>query len=253
MDIINRTFSRTLSPRNLSPKLSSLNIEIMSKGYESTRKESFGNDSDNGFSDERPLLSPKPTVWAKISNCYFANKTHVINKMLSISVHIFIMVIFEIYFYFNYVIYIEKDEFMGKIRSYLKDLNNIKLNPAQEIVISQLINANSAKITEQLYLNYIQSLYEQNKLKNALMIVSYKMAGVVGAVLLFFFMWGLLNWREIKWKTILMDNVLMFLFLGTFEYMFFSHVILNYNPVTDGEIKYTVYKGLVDYFNQTNT
>ena len=79
------------------------------------------------------------------------------------------------------------------------------------------------------------------------------MAGVVGAVLLFFFMWGLLNWREIKWKTILMDNVLMFLFLGTFEYMFFSHVILNYNPVTDGEIKYTVYKGLVDYFNQTNT
>ncbi len=242
MDIINRTFSRTLSPRNLS----SNNVEITVKTYEPTRKESFESDSD-----ERPLLSPKPTTWAKISNCYFANKANVINKMLSISIHIFIMVVFEIYFYFNYVIYLEKDEFMGKIRSYLKDLNNIKLNPAQEIVISQLINNNSAQITEQLYSNYIQSLYEQNQLKKALMIVSYKMAGVVGAVLLFFLLWGLLNWREIKWKGILMDNVLMFLFLGTFEYMFFSHVILHYNPVTDGEIKYTMYTGLVDYFNQT--
>jgi len=254
MSIISRTFSKIPGPQNLSPKLSSHNIEIMGKGYETTpRKESFGNDSDNGFSDEKPLLSPRPTILIKMSNYYFTNKAKVINKMLSITIHIFIMVVFEIYFYFNYVIYLERDEFMGKIRSYLNELDNIQLNQAQQIVISQLINKNSAQVTAQLYSNYIQSLYEQNQLKKELMVVSYKMAGVVGGVLCFFFLWGLLNWKEIKWKTIILDNVLMFLFLGTFEYMFFSHVILHYNPVTDGEIKYTLYKGLVDYFNQTNT
>ncbi len=58
MSIISRTFSKIPSPQNMS----SHNIEIIEKGYETTsRKESFGNDSDNGFPDENPLLPSKPT------------------------------------------------------------------------------------------------------------------------------------------------------------------------------------------------
>jgi hypothetical protein len=253
MNIINRTLSKNFSPRNSSPKISFNDIELANKDYVPARKESFGNDSDNGFSDENPLLSQKPTYWQKVKNFYFDNKANVINKMLTITVHIFIMVIFEIYFYFNYVIYLEKDEFMGKIHSYIKDLGNIQLNPTQRLIITQLITEDSEAITSELYSNYIQSLDKQKLLKQELMIVSYKMAGVVGLVLCFFFLWGLLNWKEIKWKSIIIDNILMFVFLGTFEYMFFSNVVLHYNPVTDGEIKYTLYTGLVDYFNQTST
>ena len=118
--------------------------------------------------------------------------------------------------------------------------------------LPKLITEDSADITAELYSNYIQSLDEQNLLKQQLIIVSYKMAGVVGLVLSFFFLWGLLNWREIKWKSIIIDNIIMFVFLGTFEYMFFSNVVLHYNPVTDGEIKYTFYTGLVDNFNRTS-
>ncbi len=253
MDVINRTLSKTFSPSSLSPKLSAQNIEIVVKSYEPARKESFGNDSDNGFSDDKPLLSPKQTKWQKITNWYFTNKATVINKMLSISIHIFIMVMFEIYFYFNYVIYLEKDEFMGKIHSYIGELDQIQLSPIQKKAIGNLIMSNSAQVTATLYAEYTESLLEQSRLKKELLILSYKMAGVVGTVGFFFLAWGLLNWREIRWKGIIIDNVLMFLLLGTFEYMFFSNVILHYTPVTDGEIKYTMYTGLVDYFNQTNT
>ena len=147
MNIINRTLSKNFSPRNSSPKISFNDIELAIKDYVPTRKESFGNDSDNGFSDENPLLSQKPTSWQKVKNCYFDNKANVINKMLTITVHIFIMVIFEIYFYFNYVIYLEKDEFMGKIHSYIKDLGNIQLNPIQQLLITQLITEDSEAIT----------------------------------------------------------------------------------------------------------
>ena len=252
MNIINRTLSKNFSPRNSFPKISSHDIEMMNKDYEPTRKESFSTDSDNSFSDEN-LLSSKCTPWQKIKNCYFDNKENVINKMLSISVHIFIMIVFEIYFYFNYVINLEKEEFMSKIQSYLKDLDNMQLTPTQKLIVSQLITKDSAYITAELYSNYIQSLNEQNLLKQKLIIVSYQMAGVVGSVLCFFFIWGLFNWREIRWKSIVIDNILMFVFLGTFEYLFFSNVILHYSPVTDGEIKYTMYKGLVDYFNQTGS
>lgn len=252
MNIINRTLSKNFSPRNLSIKIFSHDIELANKDYEPTRKESFGNDSDNSISDSNPLLSQKPTYWQKVKSFYFDNKANVINKMLTITVHIFIMVIFEIYFYFNYVIYLEKDEFIRKIHSYIKNLDDIKLNPTQRLIITQLITEDSADITEELYTNYIQSLDEQNLLKQQLIIISYKMAGVIGSILCFFFLYGLLNWKEIKWKSIVIDNILMFVFLGTFEYMFFFNVILNYNPVTDGEIKYTMYKGFVDYFNQTS-
>ena len=251
MNIINRTLSKNFSPRNSSPKISFNDIELMNKDYEPARKASFGNDSDNGSSDENPLLSQKPTYWQKIKNCYFDNKEIVINKMLSISVHIFIMVIFEIYFYFNYVIYLEKDEFMGKIRSYIKNLDDIELNPTQRIIITQLITEDSADITAELYSNYIQSLDEQNLLKQQLIIVSYKMAGVVGLVLGFFFLWGLLNWREIKWKSIVIDNIIMFVFLGIFEYLFFMNIIMHYNPITDAEVKYYVVDGIIRYFNST--
>ena len=32
----------------------------------------------------------------------------------------------------------------------------------------------------------------------------------------------------------------MFLFLGIFEYLFFMEIIMNYDPLTDAEIKYYV-------------
>ena len=49
MNVINRTLSKNFSPKSMSEKLSEQNIEIVVKSYESVRKESFGNDSDNGF------------------------------------------------------------------------------------------------------------------------------------------------------------------------------------------------------------
>ena len=58
----------------------------------------------------------------KLYNCCGFNKINfveIINKFLSIFLHIFIMVVFEIYFYFNYVVQIEKNEFINKINSYL--------------------------------------------------------------------------------------------------------------------------------------
>lgn len=252
MDIINRTFTNELSPINLSTELSH-NIEMMNKYYEPTKKESFDDELENIISDKKPLIAHRITFYQKTKAIYLENKVNIINKMLTISIHIFIMIMFEIYFYFNYVIYLEKDEFMKKIKSYLKELNKIQIDSRQKLVISELVMKNSDQVTAQLYDNYIQSLLEQSLLKKKLMIISYKMAGFVGLVCMFFFIAGLLNWRKIKWKTIIIDNMLMFMFLGMFEYFFFSNVILKYNPVTDGEIKYTMYKGIADYINQTNT
>ena len=43
----------------------------------------------------------------------------------------------------------------------------------------------------------------------------------------------------------------MLLLLGLFEYLFFINIIMNYNPISDAEIKYMMVKGMVNYFNQS--
>ena len=66
------------------------------------------------------------------------------------------------------------------------------------------------------------------------------MGGIIGFILLVLFGFGLINRKIVKWKWIFIENLLMFLFLGIFEYLFFTNVILHYNPITDDEIKYFI-------------
>lgn len=186
------------------------------------------------------------------------NKIDMYNKFLSITLHIFIMVVFEIYFYFNYVINIEKQAFTDKINAYFSELSlfnpNTETNPFinNKQIFNILLNSNQ---TEQqlntLHEEYIESLNEQEQLHNYLLTKSCYMAGFIGLLLLIFFLNGIYNKKVIKWRWILVENILMLLLLGLFEYLFFINIIMNYNPISDAEIKYMMVKGMVNYFNQS--
>ena len=186
------------------------------------------------------------------------NKTNwmeIINKMISIFMHVFVMVVFEIYFYFNYIVWIEKESFLNEIDKYLDKLDTIQLSLIQKQLIKTVINMypNNNAILDYLYDQYIKSLAEQKKLLNKLLIKACMMGGIVGLVLLIFILVGLIDRKKIKWKWILMENLFMFIFLGIFEYFFFMTIIMNYNPITEDEIKYHIANELFSYFNSTNT
>lgn len=183
------------------------------------------------------------------------NKIETLNKFLTIFLHIFIMIIFEIFFYFNYVVWIEKNEFINQINKYLKQLNYFSINPIQKQIIKYEINSNNDKYMTQLeYLHdqYINSEHLQKKLLHQLLIKACTMAGIVGIILIILFIIGLLYRKKIKWNWIWIENLLMFVFLGIFEYLFFTNIIMNYNPITDAEVKYYVVNGIVKYYNSTN-
>ena len=103
-----------------------------------------------------------------------------------------------------------------------------------------------------LYEQYINSLSVQKRLLNKLLIKACSMAGIVGMIFIFLFMVGLFYRKKIKWNWIWIENVLMFVFLGIFEYFFFMTIILNYNPITDAEVKYYIVDGIITYFNSTS-
>lgn len=55
--------------------------------------------------------------------------------------------------------------------------------------------------------------------------------------------------KKVKINWVLFENVLLFLFLGFYEYIFFNIIILKYNPITDGEIKYLFVCNTASIFN----
>ncbi len=223
-----------------------------------TRKHSLSDDLES--QDPNKQLLPKTSIESTHSyfycfknyciNFWSNNKYEIVNKLISIFLHIFIMIVFEIYFYFKYVVVIERTKFMDKINSYFDELGYIHLTPAQSLAITNIVDSN--QLESYLYKKYLDSLKRQQQILAQLLIVSCQMAGAIGIVLVVMLCAGLAYRKNIKWNWILIENILMFLFLGIFEYFFFTNVILKYDPVTDDEIRYFAYMGFANYLNNTN-
>lgn len=175
-----------------------------------------------------------------------------LNKSLTISAHILIMVIFEIYFFFDFVINIENDKFIGKIDSYFRLLKPIQVNHLEKQIISRFItNDYEGDMMENLFINYSKSIDKQKYTLEQLLIRSCKMSGMLGGIFIIILAFSLYNRKQIEWFTILNENIIMFSFLGIFEYYFFMNVILKYEPVTNEEIQYKITNGFVSYLNRS--
>jgi hypothetical protein len=161
-------------------------------------------------------------------------------KALSISIHIFIMSIFEIYFYFNYVMKLEKEKFTEEILRYSsKILSQLESRPISYKKIYGILHSTISE--KELREKYINAIQQQKQKMDELLYESCKMSGTIGIFVLFFIAINICYQRTIQWKTIFVENIIMFASLGVFEYMFFMNVVLVYNPITDAEVEYLVY------------
>lgn len=200
---------------------------------------------------------PKDTTvsnitWCNMSiwNIHHIQPSKIVNKHISIFIHIFIMIVFEIYFYFNYVVNIERKEFLDKIKSYIRKIDT------RVSTIAIMIYTPDLETTEtNLYQNYLTAIQTQERTKHKLIFLSCEIAGSVGCVILVLVIYAKYKRIQLKWKSILYENIAMFILLGLFEYIFFTHVILQYNPITDQELEYRIYTSVLQHyphiFNQT--
>lgn len=187
-----------------------------------------------------------------IINIANIHKYKILNKSLTICAHILIMVIFEIYFFFGFVVDIENDKFIGKLESYFTHTEPMKVTYLEKQFINQMISSKyEEQFSEYLFVNYVKSMKEQNHILHLLLIESYKMAIILGVVFIILLIHSYCNKKYIEWKTIIIENIIMFLFLGIFEYYFFINIIMKYEPVTNNEIKYKLTSGIIGYLNRT--
>lgn len=182
----------------------------------------------------------------RLLNFYFCrlDKFEIANKHLSIFLHVALMISFEIFFYFNYIVYIERNELTRKIKTYFEQIKSIETSE-EIIAIDFFVDTDEFKnFYAKLYADYIQSSEEQKKQLHELI----RKACYIGIPFYVFFVvflvYGICRRRKIKWSWVVYENISMFLCLGVFEYLFFTGIVLQYNPLSDAEIKYYVVNGL---------
>ena len=94
---------------------------------------------------------------------------------------------------------------------------------------------------------------EQEKVLYELLQEACEIGGAFGVVLLVLGACAFYNKDKIRWKTIISENVGMLALLGFFEYLFFTKIIMNYNPISDAELEYIIAKHTYDVFTANTT
>lgn len=180
----------------------------------------------------------------------YENKVELKNKLISVCFHIFLMSVFEIFFYFFFIINIERELFLEKLITYNKQIYenyNDNVSPEQHVLISNTIyNLFNEKMLEDLKNDYVKDIHEQKILFNMLLNKAIILSTIVGSIFMSTIIYGR---KEVKINWVLFENILLFLFLGFYEYIFFNMIILKYNPITDGEIKYLFVCNIISMFN----
>jgi hypothetical protein len=172
---------------------------------------------------------------------YKIDKFESLNKFLTIFLHVTIMISFEIFFYFNFIIYIDRNENLKKLNKYFDDIDVSNLNNEEQLALQNIFNSEEFKTYyNELYDDYKTSLNHQKYILNKLVIRACLIGGVFYLIFIILLIYGLYKKNKIKWSWLAFENILMFLFLGIFEYLFFMEIIMNYDPLTDAEIKYYV-------------
>jgi len=157
------------------------------------------------------------------------------NKIYGNVLHLYFIIVFEILFYFNYIVDIEKQEIQTVLNSFSDDIkyyyadyiNNIEPNQEIFTVCNKLDNS------------YINKNNSQLKEKSYYIIWSLSVV-----VLLFSFGHIFLVNNMNKLLLTIGEAILFISFISIFEYLFFSQIVIKYNIITSEQASCDLYNDL---------
>lgn len=177
------------------------------------------NENKNSYLIEEDKLG-----YIEYANAYL--KTLMINnfeKMLINIFHIYILVTFEILFYFYYIVKIEKKEILDIILSFASQIHNfidISSKEKQEII------SRSQNVCNSINSNYY------DKTNNDLFKTAMNIVLISTAIMFILFMVHIYMFKNIKRLLKIIFSSLFFLVIvGCFEYLFFKNIVLNYRII----------------------
>jgi hypothetical protein len=175
--------------------------------------------------------SPKQTIEKK------RKKYHLILKKITLFFfHLLLISIFELIFFFSLVVNYEKYGIMNLIEGYLETFSTVcdELDPLEKGYFTYFVNLflNETKIDTDARISHKERVEFNNKL---LLQGIYYCIGILSVIIAIVTINKYFK-LKIKFKTVIVDNIIMILILGIYEYIFFKTIVLRYIDISSKEL-----------------
>ena len=161
----------------------------------------------------------------------------IINKLVLFFMHLFLITMFELIFFFNYVTKFENSALTGVFDSLTGSIINScsSLSPNSKIFLDDIfrIFVNTTQSNQKATNSYnSRMLYNNNLMAKSMLYF----IGVLIANIMILSMNKMTINKRINYLEIIIDNLIMITLLGIYEYIFFSNIVFKYQTISNDEI-----------------
>lgn len=171
----------------------------------------------------------------------------IFNKLILFFVHLFLIAMFELIFFFNFVTKYEDKALIDVFNQMTNQATSIcsTLTKNDKLLVNNFLSffINTTKINQEASLSYdVRFNYNYKLLMKAIYYIVF-IGGLNTVIILMNYLWFK---RKINYKTIIIDNLVMIIFLGLFEYLFFSTIVFNYQTISSDELNKQISKVILE-------
>lgn len=178
------------------------------------------------------------------SDAVWSNVEFVVDYSMRFTCHLFLISIFEVLFYFQFVSKDEDSGILATTNYYTDSIINscVALNSTEVALLNFVLEkfVNSSQI---LGAGALASSGRQAT-NNSIYMLSLTYIGILGAVQVGLLGISVVNKFKIKWRHIILENLALVVFLGLYEFMFFETIITQYAAISPDEISAQFVRGL---------
>jgi len=161
----------------------------------------------------------------------------IMNKLMLFFIHLFLISMFELVFFFNYITKYEDKALIDVFNSLTNSVTNMcsNLNNQTKVIINDIFNifVNTTNINQDALNAYdYRNMINHKLLINAILYF----VGIAFINILLFTINKIYYKRKINYRDILLDNIIMIIILGIYEYIFFSNIIFKYITISPEEL-----------------
>jgi len=201
--------------------------------------------SENDIKVNKDLYHSLPLSDIKTNDNNDNKKKKLINysfkRFLMFIIHLSLIGLFEIVFFFNFIVSYLEDSLKNLTSSFVQPINNvcINYNTNQKIIFTDILNlfVNVSNID-----NESNESYQQRLIHNRAVLVRAWLyfVGLITTSILLIALNYLIKFN-VNIKKVLIDNLIMILLLGCYEYLFLKSIIFNYMVINNVElVKYMI-------------
>jgi hypothetical protein len=156
--------------------------------------------------------------------------------VLRLTFHLTLISVFETLFFFFYVSTMEDSGIQRTVGGFVNDavLSCMNLTAPEKVVVNDILSAfiNSTQVIQTGQQTYTQRMtYNKNLLNQAWIYV-----GGLSGFFILLVCGGYAKKVTIRWRSVVVENMLMITLLALYEYVFFMTIITPYQPLTANEI-----------------